>query len=81
MGSRNSVPDTFYFRIIIDQTKALQRATSKKKKKKKKKNEEKKKKKTKKKEKKKKKKKKKKKRVNLNLERLTIKDMKQGVMI
>ena len=33
MGSRNSVPDTFYFRIIIDQTKALQRATSKKKKK------------------------------------------------
>ena len=57
MGSRNSVPDTFYFRIIIDQTKALQRATSKKKKKKK------------------------KKRVNLNLERLTIKDMKQGVMI
>lgn len=34
MGSRNSVPDTFYFRIIIDQTKALQRATSKKKKKK-----------------------------------------------
>ena len=56
MGSRNSVPDTFYFRIIIDQTKALQRATSKKKKKKK-------------------------ERVNLNLERLTIKDMKQGVMI
>ena len=39
MGSRNSVPDTFYFRIIIDQTKALQRATSKKKKKKKKKKE------------------------------------------
>ena len=36
MGSRNSVPDTFYFRIITDQTKALQRATSKKKKKKKK---------------------------------------------
>lgn len=35
MGSRNSVLDTFYFRIIIDQTKALQRATSKKKKKKK----------------------------------------------
>lgn len=34
MGSRNSVPDTFYFGIIIDQTKALQRATSKKKKKK-----------------------------------------------
>ena len=55
MGSRNSVPDTFYFRIIIDQTKALQRATSKKKKRKK--------------------------RVNRNLERLTIKDMKQGVMI
>ena len=54
MGSRNSVLDTFYFRIIIDQTKALQRATSKKKKKK---------------------------RVNLDLERLTIKDMKQGVMI
>ena len=33
MGSRNSVLDTFYFRIIIDQTKALQRATSKKKRK------------------------------------------------
>ena len=54
MGSRNSVHDTFYFRIIIDQIKPCKERHRKKKKKK---------------------------RINLNLERLTIKDMKQGVMI
>lgn len=53
MGSRNSVPDTFYFWIIIDQIKPCKERHRKKKKK----------------------------RINLNLERLTIKDMKQGVMI
>lgn len=52
MGSRNSVPDTFYFRIIIDRIKPCKERHRKKKKKE-----------------------------NLNLERLTIKDMKQGVMI
>lgn len=55
MGSRNSVPDTFYFRIIIDQIKPCKERHRKKTKKKK--------------------------RINLNLERLTIKDIKQGVMI